>query len=241
MDAHADFDLVIGDGEGGLANLRHDAGRQRDAHGAGVIQRLLCGSRHAIQVAALVGSSAGDLECVDHAGNAAAAVGILLRRGGHVILDQHGLGDDVVLQLHGLAGHFKVHLVSAVVAVQAEHAVAAVAGADHVRHALCRRRGEHVADGAAVQQAAAHVAQEHRQMAAAARGDDADLALARRIGGEQHALVAVEQLDLVAVRRDDAVHRLVYEVLRLVDDLSHLGFLLSQYFISTRFRMRIRD
>ena len=100
---------------------------------------------------------------------------------GNIVGQQHGGGADV-LHLHHVAGHVEVHHVAAVVAVEAQHAGAAIGRAHRLRHLVGAGRGEHLADGAGIQQALADIAGEDRQMAGAAAGDDADLARRRRAG-----------------------------------------------------------
>ena len=63
--------------------------------------------------------------------------------------------DRDVLDLEQVARHVEVHDVAAVIAVEAEHAGAAVRGAHGAGHLLGRGRGEDVADGAGIEQALA--------------------------------------------------------------------------------------
>ena len=131
------------------------------------------------QVETGLGGRAGDLEGIDHAGHAAALLGLFRLGAGHVVGQDHrGRGD--VLHLHDIAGHVEVHDVAAVVAVEAQHAPChPLAARMALGHFVGRRRGEDVADGAGVEQALADVAGEDRQVAGTAAGDDADLALDR--------------------------------------------------------------
>ena len=119
MDAHADFHLVFGDGEGGLAGLRHGAGRQGDAHGAAAVGGALRDRGDAGEIEPGIGGGARDLEGQHHAGHAAALLALGERRARHVVGEQHG-GAVNVVHLDELAGHVEVHDVAAVIAVEAQ-------------------------------------------------------------------------------------------------------------------------
>jgi hypothetical protein len=140
--------------------------------------------------------------------------------GGDIVADPHLGGLDVV-EVGLFAGHVEVEVVAAVVAEQAEHAGAAVAGLDHVGHLLGGGGGEHIADGASVQEALAHVAEEDRQVAAPAAGDDRHLALPGRRIAQDDAIVPVQRAQTVAVCQDDAFDHFVHETFRRVHDLLH--------------------
>ena len=106
------------------------------------------------------------------------------------------------------AGHVEVHDVAAVVAVDVDDALAAMDAAVCTSSMVsAARRGEHVADGAAVQKAAAHVAEEHRQVARSAAGGERHLALHGRIGAHDRDRFAGEG-ELVGMRLHQSVKHL---------------------------------
>ena len=146
------------------------------------------------------------------------------RRRGDVVAHQDGANLDI---LHGrhLGGHVEVHDVAAVVPVDIDDALAAMDPPGHVEHGVAARRIEHVADGAAVEQAAADVAEEHRQVPGPAAGGERHLALHRRVGAHDRDRLAGER-QLIRMRLDQSVEHLGDEVLGSVDQLLH-GFLLS--------------
>ena len=160
---------------------------------------------------------AGDLEGVDHAGDAAALLALLGRRGGDVVGEKHRRRFDV-LHLDEVARHVEVHHVATVVAVEAQDAGALVRGADRVGHLLGRGRGEDVADGAGVEQSLAHVAREDRQMPRAAARDDADLAEPPGLRPRDHPVAVSVKAVVLGVGRDEAVEHFVDVVGGTVQD-----------------------
>src|SRR5690606_6801377 len=96
-----------------------------DADGADVLQRALGDLNHLVDARALVGFCPRDLEGEYHPGDTAAAVRLVGGGGGHVVADEHGARLDVV-HLDHLGGHVEVHHVAAIVAVDVDHAFAAV-------------------------------------------------------------------------------------------------------------------
>src|SRR5690554_534868 len=181
VDAHADLHLVLADGKGRRADGGQRHRREAHADNADVGERPLGNFHHLIDARALVGFGAGDLEGEHHACDTAAAVGFFRRGGGHVVTHEHRARLDVVHRDH-LGSHVEVHHIAAVVAVDVHHALAAVDALGDVGDLLDAGRLEHVADGAAVQHTLADIAEEHRQVAGAAAGHQADLALYRGVG-----------------------------------------------------------
>ena len=118
--------------------------------GAATIDGLPCHGGHFLQAGHGRGLRAGDFEAIDHAGHAAAFVTLPGSGAGDVVGRQHRGGADI-LHLDHLAGHIEVHDVAAVIAVEAQHAGAAMSRADGVRHQIHAWRGKHVADGAGIQ------------------------------------------------------------------------------------------
>ena len=96
------------------------------------------------------------------------------------------------MQLHPPAGHIKVHIIAAVVPVQAEYAAAIVTGLNHVSHFLCGRGRKHIAYRASVQHALANISKEYRKMPASSGCHDSNLALFNRIIGEKYPLIPVQ-------------------------------------------------
>ena len=190
MDSHANLNLIIGDGEGRLTYLRNNAGSQRNTHGTDMIQRLLRNACNLIQILHLSRSCSGNLECINHTCHATALLFGFLRTAGNIIFDTDGSGLHIV-HLHHLTGHVKVHIVTAVVAIQAQHAVSTVTGLDHICHLACRRGGKHIADRAAIQHSVTHIAQEHRKMSASARCNDSNFSIRYRIIGNQDPLITI--------------------------------------------------
>ena len=127
--------------------------------------------------AARLGRRAGQLVGIHHAGDATPLLGFRRGRAGHIVGQQDG-GGRHILHLQHVAGHVEVHAVAAVIAVQAQHAGAAIGRTHRLRHLIDRGGGKHLADGAGIEQALADIAGEHGQVAGAAAGHDADLALA---------------------------------------------------------------
>ena len=127
MGAHADLDLVFGEFEGELAGLGDRAGRHRHAHRADVGDRLARDALDLVEAVEFGSGAAGDLDHVDVAGDAAPVVHALRRRGGDVVGDAHGAHLDAVVLQH-LGGHVEVHIVAGIVAIEEQHALAAMHG-----------------------------------------------------------------------------------------------------------------
>ncbi|MGY4290760.1 hypothetical protein ACVWXO_010026 [Bradyrhizobium sp. LM2.7] len=179
MDAHAHLDLVGAQFKSRLRSAGNLAGRQRNANCAAGIDGGLRRGGDFGENRAGIGFGARDLVGIDDARDAA-TLGAVLRRGrSDVVSAAHGRGLDAV-HLDHLTGEVEIHAISAVIAVEPQHTRAAIGGADRLDAGIDRRTREHVADSAGVEQAVADIAGEQRQMAGAAPGDDADLALLRK-------------------------------------------------------------
>src|SRR5690606_21306926 len=172
---------------------------------------------------ALVGFCPRDLEGEYHPGDTAAAVRLVGGGGGHVVADEHGARLDVV-HLDHLGGHVEVHHVAAIVAVDVDHAFAAVNAPGDVGDLFDRGRLEHVTDGAAIQHALPHVAKEYGQVARAAARHQADFALNRGIGPYQRVDV-VDKGELLGVGLVQPIEHVGDELFGVIQDLLH-GWLL---------------
>ena len=221
VDAHADLDFVLGEGEAGLAHARQDAGGHGHAHGAHVGDGLFGHGLDLGQALAHLGGCTRDLVHKHGARDAAATGGIGAVLHGHVVLDHHVIGLDAVQGGH-LAGHGEVHDVAGVVLDNHQHACAGVRRLDSLHDAVRGRGGEHVAGHRCVQHALAHVARVRRLMAAAAAGDQADLALLLLPAGDD--LNALAQVDHCGVRLGQALQHLADHIVGIVDNLLHACF-----------------
>ena len=119
-----------------------------------------------------------------------------------------------------VGGHLEVHDVAGVVLDDVQDARAAVDGLGRLHHLVGRGRGEHLARARRVEHALPHEPSVHRLVTRAAAGDDADLALHRRVGAHDVGRV-VGDLHAVAVRRLDALERIPEHLLGIVDELLH--------------------
>ena len=122
----------------GNTGLRNDAGSECGSHRAAGVGGLLSQPGDFGQVGAGVGGGSGDLEGVDHPGDAAATLR-LLRSGTGDIVSKQDRGSFDVLELQHLGGHVEVHDIASVVAVHAEYARTAVRGAHGVCDLIDRR------------------------------------------------------------------------------------------------------
>jgi len=103
------------------------------------------------------------------AGHAAAALRFGRRRRGHVVAHQDGFHGDVFHVGH-FRGHVEIHHVAGVVAINQHNPPAAVDAADHLEHLVGAGGGKYVANRAAIQHAAPHVAKEDGQVPRAPAG-----------------------------------------------------------------------
>ena len=141
------------------------------------------------------------------------------RGAGDVVGSQNRPGGNRV-ELRHLARHVEVHAVAAVIAVEAQHAGAAVRLPDRLAAAGDGRTFEDVADRAGVEQALADIAGEQRQVARAAAADDADLAGLDAARPRDDPLGLTGPLE-TRMGHAQAIEHLVDVHLRLVDDLLH--------------------
>ena len=141
------------------------------------------------------------------------------RRGADVVVGDDGLHLDAVLggELHR---HFDVHIVAGVIAVEADHASAAVGDLHRVVEALGGWRGEDLAHGHRVEHVSADIPNKGRLVAGAATRDDADLATYRRLRVRHDSRVLAE-LDEIAVRLDEAAHGVLNDKVWIVDKALH--------------------
>ena len=95
-----------------------------------------------------------------------------------------------------------------------QHAGAAVDGLGGRQHLVGGRRGEHLARARGVEHARADEPAVHRLVARAAAGDEADLALDRRVLADDDRGF-VDHPDAVAVRCLDAVERVLKDGVRV--------------------------
>ena len=132
MDTHAHLHLITGDFEGGLAGLGHDAGSQCGTNGAAAIGGLLADPGDLIEIGLGFCFRSGNFECVNHAGDATALLAFCGRRARDVI-GQYDTRGVQVLHLKHVAGHIEIHDVAAVIAVEPQHAGAAIGRANGIR------------------------------------------------------------------------------------------------------------
>ena len=208
VDAHADLHLALANRERRLANLRHRAGRHRHADRPAGVGRPLRHLGDTVEVQPGFSRSTGDLERIDHPGDAAPLLPVLLVSTGDVVRQQDGRTRDV-LHLDEVAGHVEVHHVAAVVAIQAQHTGTRIRLPHRDRHVLGRRRREHVANRAGIKEARADVTGEHRQMARATARDDADLAGLARRGTHDHPVAVLGETIVLRKRKAQALQRLL--------------------------------
>jgi hypothetical protein len=174
VDAHPDLHLAGLDGEQGLGLAWQGAAGEGYADAAGDGVGLLGRLLDAVHVVAARGGGARHLEDVEVAGHAAPLLFAALRRGGHVVGDDHGADVHAFVAAARL-GHVEVHHVARVVAVGEEHARAAV---QRLRAAVDLLRGgarEDVPDHGPVREALADRPAERRIVPGAAPDQDRDL------------------------------------------------------------------
>jgi len=196
------------------------AGREGHAHGAGGRNGLLGDPLHLGERGLRLGLGPGELVGIEDARDTPAPGFLPLGGRGDVVGRQDGLDLDPFRVGH-LGRHAEVQDVALVVAEQVEDAGAAVDCLGGREHLLDGRRGEDVADRAAVHEPLPDVSHEHRQVAGAAAGRDADLALDGRVGANDGPPVGPDELELVRVGQDDALQHFIHERERIVDDLLH--------------------
>ena len=147
---------------------------------------------HAVEVGAFRGACPARLPHQDLAGDAAALVGLVRGRRGHVVVGHHRFDPDPVLGRE-LDRHLHVHVVAGIVAVQAGDALSPVGFAERGVEALGGGRSEHLADRHRVHHSRPDIAQERRLVTRPAAGHHADARLgiagatqhARVVGGDQ--------------------------------------------------------
>ena len=222
VDAHAHLHLVVREGEAGLARGGHGAGRDGHAHGAHVVDDLLCHALDLGEGLARLRGGTGALVHEDRAGHAAALLALGGRAHRYVVVHHHVVAGNALLA-GGLLGELEVDDVSRVVLDDEQHARGIGGhGLDAGRDAVDRgARVDGAADGR-VEHAGAHVAEVGRLVAHAAARDERDLAtLAART---DHHVVA-DLADEGGIGLHVAVDDLTLDVLGPVDELFHCGSL----------------
>jgi hypothetical protein len=195
VDADADFDLVVAEGEDRRALGRRDAAGQRDAHRADVLVDLVGDGIDLVEALALLGGGAAGLDDEEVAGHAAAADGVEAVLDRDVVVDPELARVDALGGGH-LGGHVPRHPVTLVVVDQHQHAGVRGAGLDRLVACVDRRGGEHRALAGAGEHARADRHDVRRLVARARALDDRDLAIVRpALAGDQLELgVEVEQV-----------------------------------------------
>src|SRR5690606_23804463 len=127
VDADADLHLTVGEGEGGLCSGRQDRGRQAHAHGAGAVHGALGDPGDLIKIVATFGRGPGGLVGQHEPGDTTPGARPVSRCRGDVVSADHRGGADAV-GCGQVGGDVEVVDVTAVVAVEVEHAGAVVAG-----------------------------------------------------------------------------------------------------------------
>src|SRR5205823_5268271 len=181
VDADAEFDLVVGELEAGLAGGGHGARGERHAEGAGPVVDLAGQRGGGGEVGAAFGGRADDL-LHEHGGAGAPPTrrpGAVLHR--HVVVDDHGLDPDPVV-VGEFGGHLEVEHVAGVVLHDVQDAGAGVDGLGGGQDLVGHRRGEHLTRAGRVEHAVAHEPAVQRLVPGPATGHQAHLARRRPTG-----------------------------------------------------------
>ncbi len=167
-------------------------------------------------------AGARDLEDEEVARDAP-ALGALLERCGCDVVGHGHVAHSHAGGFELLGGHREVQDVAGVVAVEKHHARPAVRGAGGVENVLGRRRGEDVADRRGVGEAPPDISREGGLVARTAADDDADLAVARSVHGDDRAAGVPLDAQEVAMRGGHPADHLVDDGLGRVDEFLGLG------------------
>ena len=220
MDAHADEDLVLWQGEHRQAGQRRHAGCQRRRQRAGGVAHALPKGLQFLQAGALFGPGADDFVNEGCAGPAAPPVQLIARGGGDVVVHPQRLDLDA-----GFPGQVRpglaIHDVAGMVGDQEQNAGAGIGGPDGIADQLRRRCGENVADRIGVQHAVADPANGDRLVAGAVADHQPDLARPLLVGAYDDARIGGPALDVIGPRLDETVDHLVDGFLDLVQHLFH--------------------
>ena len=162
-----------------------------------------------------------DLEDREVAGDAATLLELVRRSAPDVVGDQYGAAVDP-LRLQLVLGGVEVEHVTGVVAVAEQHPPALVGGLGDGVRPLGGRGGEQVAHGRAVREAGADEAGEGRVVPGSATDDDRHRGLGRPRGADHAARHGPHP---AARGGDEAVHQLVQEIGRVVEQPRHCDLL----------------
>src|SRR5699024_3041337 len=221
VDADAELDLVVPEGELGLVVARMGAGRQRQAHGAGAGGGAAADVGDLFQARPGLGGGPAQL-LDDHGGGGAAAAGpgLVTGVGGQIVVDQHHLGGDLVVAAD-LAGDAEVQHVAGVVLDDLDHAAPGVGGLGGLQHLQRGGAGEHGTGDRDIEAARPDEAGVQGLVAGSAAGDQADL-VPGSLPARDEAVLLV-QLELQRIAEHESFERFGDQVLGIVDDAATHG------------------
>jgi len=138
-----------------------------------------------------------------------------------IVGGQNGADLEPIGRRH-LGRHVEVHAVAGIVAVEEQHARAAIGRSSAGEDRIGRGRGKDVADRDGVGEPAPDQPREGRLVAGAAPHHEADLAGSRALDRDQRTAVPLGPAQVARMRRQHALDHLVHDVGGVVDQL--LGF-----------------
>ncbi len=155
----------------------------------------------------------------DFARHATTFLALVGRSGADIVVRDDRRHFDTVLG-GKLDRHLHVHVVTGIVAVENDNALAAVGLADGVVEALGGWRGEQFTNRDGIEHVFAGIADERRFVPRAAARNDADLACNRRACSGNHARVFGKPND-VGMSFDKTLDRVLNDFVRIVDEALH--------------------
>ena len=154
----------------------------------------------------------------DGACHTAAACGVKAVLHGHIIIDYHVIGLDILILSH-IDSHFKIHHVTGVVLHHAEHAFIGGNRLNALKNLVWGRRSEDRPRHRCIQHAGAHKAPMGRLMAAAAAGNQRHLPLL--LGASHHHVAAIQLPKLLRPGLHQSQDHLLLDFFHCVDDFFH--------------------
>ena len=157
-----------------MADFRDDAGRQGKSNGSGIFLCLFCRVQYFLQRSHPGSHGPCAFIHEEDSGHSPANLGVFI---GEHIIRSHDAGSPDIIHIQHLSRHIKVHNVPCIIPIEEQDSCPGLHFLGHIVKLFRRRRLEHTADPAAVQQVLTHISKEQRQMPGAPAGNDCHLSL----------------------------------------------------------------